>query len=178
MLIFLIGPKGSGKSHIGRLLEARLGVHFFHVEPLWKAYYADCKAQGREPTIAEGIERIRPAIFSSLEGHPHICIETTGASREILEDLLRLCERADTLLVRVNAPLPLCLERIASRDQTHQIPMDAASIRRVYELGSELDLPFDLMLENIALTPEEVLEPFMAFLNGEESRLRQSRVLH
>src|SRR5581483_2137799 len=25
-----IGPKGSGKSHIGRLLEARCGLHFFH----------------------------------------------------------------------------------------------------------------------------------------------------
>src|SRR5688572_13495016 len=37
MFVILVGAKGSGKSHIGRILEARLGVHFFHVEPLWLA---------------------------------------------------------------------------------------------------------------------------------------------
>jgi shikimate kinase len=34
MFIVLVGPKGSGKSHIGRTLERELGVLFFHVEPV------------------------------------------------------------------------------------------------------------------------------------------------
>lgn len=41
MLILLIGPKGSDKSHIGRILELSLGGHFFHVETLWMAYNAE-----------------------------------------------------------------------------------------------------------------------------------------
>jgi len=164
MLVLLIGPKGSGKSHIGRLLEARLGVCFFHVEPLWMAYYEECTRDARQPMIAEGITRVHPAIAAALERHQHVCVETTGASPEILDGLLHLGKQAGLLLARVKAPLSLCMERIMSRDQTCQIPMEPDKIRRVYELGESLDLPFAIELENIALTDEQVLEPFSLIL--------------
>ena len=51
MLVILVGPKGSGKSHLGRLLERRFGIHFFHVEPLWMRYDADSQAAGLQPAI-------------------------------------------------------------------------------------------------------------------------------
>jgi shikimate kinase len=60
MLVLLVGPKGSGKSHIGRILEQQLGVSFFHVEPLWMSYYAECQASGRQPVITEGIAKVLP----------------------------------------------------------------------------------------------------------------------
>lgn len=66
MFILLVGPKGSGKSHIGRIIERRLGVHFFHVEPLWMAYHAQCKSLGRKPTVAEGIRAVHPKIAEAL----------------------------------------------------------------------------------------------------------------
>ena len=80
MLIVLIGPKGSGKSYIGRTIEARLGVHFFHVEPLWLEYHAECKASNREPVISEGIAKVHPVLMRALETCVHVCVETTGAS--------------------------------------------------------------------------------------------------
>ena len=58
MFGILLGPNGSGKSHIGHILDARLGVHFSHVEPLWMAYHRDCQGDGREPDIAGGIARV------------------------------------------------------------------------------------------------------------------------
>jgi chloramphenicol 3-O-phosphotransferase len=164
MLIVLVGPKGSGKSHIGRLLEAERGVHFFHVEPLWMAYHAACRANGRAPSLAEGIGHVHPALAAAVERHRHVCVETTGASREILGDLLRRAGPARPLLVNVRAPLQLCLDRIASRDQTHQIPLDAASIRHVDALSRALDLPFDLVIDNVALSPEAILQPFARLL--------------
>ena len=164
MLILLIGPKGGGKSHIGRLLEARSGVHFFHVEPHWMAYHEECARLGRERSIAEGIRRVRPAITEALQRHRHVCIETTGASREILDDLLSFGADHPLLLARIHAPLPVCLERIAARDQTHQIPMDEAGIRKVYELGAVLDLSFDLTLENTSLSDAQIVEAFAPYL--------------
>lgn len=161
MLILLIGPKGSGKSHIGRLLEARLGVHFFHVEPHWMSYYAECAAAGRPVSIAEGIERVHPLIADALATRAHVCVETTGASAEILDDLLSFKERFDLLLVQVEAPLSLCLERIAARDQASQIPMQEADIRKVYALSTSVDLPFDIVLENVALAEEQILRSFI-----------------
>jgi dephospho-CoA kinase len=123
MLIVLVGPKGSGKSHVGRVLERRLGVHFFHVEPLWMAYYAACRAAGREPAIPEGIAAVHPRIAAALAAHRDVCVETTGASPEILHALLELAPPAATRVVRVTAPLDRCLERIVTRDQTPNVTL-------------------------------------------------------
>jgi len=120
MFIVLVGPKGSGKTHIGRVLESRLGVHFFHVEPHWMAYYAECKAGGQAPVIAGGIAGVHPRIRDALSVHAHVCVETTGASTEILGALLALSDPAQTLVARITAPLQLCMERVATRDQTEQ----------------------------------------------------------
>ena len=103
MFVLLVGPKGSGKSHIGRILEARHGVHFFHVEPLWLAYYDECEASGRRPVVSQGMDRVRPALVRALEEHVHVSVETTGASPEILEGLLSLRPRPETLVARVRA---------------------------------------------------------------------------
>jgi shikimate kinase len=34
-VVMLIGPKGSGKTHIGTVLEKRKGIKFLRVEPIW-----------------------------------------------------------------------------------------------------------------------------------------------
>lgn len=165
MFVLLIGPKGSGKSHIGRLLERHLGVHFFHVEPLWMAYYADCKAAGQEPEIPEGIRVVHPRIQEALATYQHVCVETTGASPEILNDLLSLAPPKDTLTVRLVVPLEVCLERVASRDQTHQIPMDVEGIKKVYHLSASAEVNPTLVIENLALSEAEIVSVFESRIN-------------
>jgi shikimate kinase len=165
MLIPLVGPKGSGKSHIGRTLERQLGVHFFHVEPLWMSYYAECRAAGREPSIAEGIARVHPRIVDALGTHEHVCVETTGAAAEILGDLLSLAQPSKTLVARVAAPLELCLERIAARDESNQIPMDIETIRKVYALSGAATVPTGLTLRNEGLGEAEIVSMFRNALN-------------
>lgn len=157
MLILLIGPKGSGKSHIGRLLESELNIRFFHVEPLWIKYYVECREAGREPSVSEGISQIHPAVSAALRLHGNVCVETTGASKEIIDDLLLRTGESNTLLIKISAPITLCLERIRSRDQKYQIPMAESDIRKMYALSQSLDLQFDLRFENITLAPEEIV---------------------
>ena len=157
MFVILVGPKGSGKSYIGRILEARLGVHFLHVEPLWKAYHRDCEANGRQPVIAEGIARVHPVIARAL-AHSHVCVETTGASPEILDALLSLMPRSEILMVRVTAPLELCLQRILARDQTDQIPVETDVVRRVHALSESLRLDADVTLDNVQLAEDEIVK--------------------
>lgn len=166
MFVLLVGPKGSGKSHIGRILEKHLGVHFFPVEPLWMRYHAECREAGRTPVLSEGIARVHPRIVEALQKYEHVCVETTGASVEILEDLLALQPPSKTRLVRVNAPLEICLERIAARDQTHQIPMDVEAIRQVYALSEAASLQPDLTLENISLDEAEIVALFQKILQS------------
>ena len=158
MLILLVGPKGSGKSYIGRLLQSALGIHFCPVEPLWMAYHAACKEAGKEPTIAEGIAVVHPLIAKALAEHTHVSVETTGASAEILTDLLALGHDAGLLLVRLQVPLETCLERIARRDQRQQIPLATEAIKEVYRLSVALDLPVDVVIENCELEDEQILK--------------------
>jgi len=158
--VLLVGPKGSGKSHIGRVLERRLGAHFFHVEPLWMAYYAECRRAGREPSIPEGIARVHPRIADALRAGDLVCVETTGASHEILEGLLSLAPPSERLAVRVSAPLEVCLERIAARDPSMQIPMDAATIRKVHALSETADFPSAFTVTNVGLTDDEIADAF------------------
>jgi hypothetical protein len=65
----------------------------------------------------------------------HVCVETTGASIDILAGLLALAPAADTLKVLVRAPFDLCLRRIGARASTGQIPMDEEGVRRVHQLS-------------------------------------------
>jgi shikimate kinase len=157
MLVLLVGPKGSGKSHIGRVLERRLGIHFFHVEPLWMDYHTECAAAGRAPSIAEGVNLIHPRIRQALAAHAHVCVETTGASAEIYDGLTSLVPEGEALVVRITAPLEVCLERIASRDQAHQIQLDIESIERVYDLSHRAAVDAALVLENCELSETEIV---------------------
>jgi aspartate racemase len=170
VLILLVGPKGSGKSHIGRTLERKLGVVFFHVEPLWMDYYAECKSAGREPAITEGIARVHPRVAAALASGSDVCVETTGASPEILDDLLRIGSAAQRLVARVDAPLELCLRRIAGRDQANQIPLDLETIRKVHALSVAAPLQPDLTLDNIGLAEDDIVSAFAHALAAHRSR--------
>ena len=161
MLVLLVGPKGSGKSHIGRLLESRLGIRFFHVEPHWLAYHAACKTSGVPVRIEAGIAQIHPLLETFLAQEQHVCVETTGASPEILSDLRSIGSRHGLFTARITAPLEVCLHRIHSRVPTHQIPMDEAGVERVYHLSTAADVPADVHLENHDLTDEQILRPFI-----------------
>jgi shikimate kinase len=169
MFILIVGHKGSGKSHIGRKLEKHLGILFFHVEPEWMSYYAECQASGRQPLISEGVARLHPLLVDALRTHEHVCVETTGASAEILNDWLSLTPPSNTLIVRVSAPLELCLERIVARDQTNQVAMDVESIRQVHALSEVGHLQADLTLENVELSEAEIISLFKSALTRASS---------
>lgn len=142
MFVALVGPKGSAKSHIGRILDHHLGVHFFHVEPLWMAYHAQCRASGREVNIPDGILAVH----------------------QILGDLLSLSPPESTLVVRTTAPLDVCLQRIATRDQTNQIPLDVETIRWVHGMSTSLEMPAAVTLENASLSEVEIVSAVLAVM--------------
>ena len=89
-----------------------------------------------------------------------MCVETTGASPEILEGLLSVRPCADIIVARVYAPLEVCLQRISGRDQTNQIPMEMDAIRVVHALSESLQLPADITLHNVRLEATEIARMF------------------
>jgi hypothetical protein len=105
MFVLLVRPKGSGKSHIGRTLESISVSCSSTSSRSGSTIYAECQAAGRQPMLSEGVGRVHPLIAAALRSHEHVCVETTGASAEILDDLLSLEEPSKRLVARVRAPL-------------------------------------------------------------------------
>lgn len=170
LLVVLTGPKGCGKSHIGRVLDSRLGVSFVDVEPLWAGYYSACKANGRAATPQEGIALIIPVLLRDLESRDHVSIETTGAAPEIVERLLGAWPRSDTLVAHVRAPLDLCLKRIAARSPSAHIPVDEIDIRAIHELSLAASSRADLIVDNLTLTEGEITALFRRYIPGTTER--------
>jgi shikimate kinase len=165
MLIVLVGPKGSGKSHVGRVLERTFGVRFVHVEPLWMRYYAECERADRAPDVPEGIARVHPRISEALATSENVCVETTGASAEILDALLSLTPAPERIVVRVTAPLELCLRRIAARDPTHHVPVPHELIEKIHAMSLSGAIEADFTLENDGLPAAAIAERFRPFLS-------------
>lgn len=127
------------------------------MEPLWKAYFERCASSGIPPDIGVGIGEVHPVIRRALAEFRHVAVETTGASQPILADLLNLAPRDQTLIVRVEAPLELCLARIASRDAAAHIPADEATIRRVHALSEAVDIAPDIEISNVDVSEHVLL---------------------
>ena len=140
---------------------------FFSCRTTLDVYYAKCKEAAREPSIPEGISFVHPHVIEALRINKNVCVETTGASPEILNDLLSLTQSSNTLVVRVAAPLQLCLERIGSRDQTNQIPMDTETIRKVHALSDAAEIQPSFVLDNtLPLSDVEIIAMFKTRSNS------------
>lgn len=70
---------------------------------------------------------MHPVLARALDEHADVCVETTGASAEILDALRSLRSRSDTIIARLTAGLNLSLQRIYARDQSDQIPLDSVA---------------------------------------------------
>ena len=125
------------------------------------AYLSECRETGRLPVIPEGIARIHPEIRQALAEHRSMSVETTGASQEILDGLMRLCPREKMIIVRISAPADLCLQRAEPRKSTHQIPLDAETINAMSDAAW---VDADLQITNEALSDEEIVAAFREHL--------------
>lgn len=156
-VFILIGPKGAGKSHIGRLLQQEMGIQFIDVEPIFLAYRQAYRQETVEAELREPLRRIRASIDELLQTHEAISFETTAATPLLLEFISELKRQYTTCLIRVNAPLDICLDRVASRDQTVHLPAPEELVTKVYEITTGLRLDFDVELDNVGLSDAAIL---------------------
>lgn len=147
-LLILVGPKGSGKTTLGRMLEQRLGACFVHVEPIAQRVLAECEGVLDERCARRTIHAILEELTTEAAHHDLLILESTGASSETAAFFDALRARFEVLFVRVHAQRATCDARLKSRDQSDHVPLPDALISRMYELSSGLSLPWDLELDN------------------------------
>jgi shikimate kinase len=147
-LIVLVGPKGAGKTTLGRMLEAGLGARFVEIEAIAKRVLVESGGK-----IDEGYaKRAFAAIVAHLDGLPDplMVIETTGASTGTVDFLAALRARHTVHLVRVDVRAEICDARLTARDASRHIAVPPGLVREMYLRSSSLTLPWpwDLVLDN------------------------------
>ncbi len=146
-VIVLVGPKGAGKSTIGRFLAAELGISFLDVEPLFLEVRArlgpshpDLERQGFESVLAD--------LKDALACCDTVCFDSTGASVHFPWLLSELGKLARVVPVRVLADPAQCVERIRGRDAAVHIPVAAEHIERINAIAARVALFWAAEIDN------------------------------
>jgi shikimate kinase len=164
-LVFaLIGPKGSGKTHIGFLLEKKCGIKFLNVEKMGIDNIPKSKLTGME-LIKEGFHFEELEIDRILSTQDAVAFENTGAHMYFYVVLERLRSKYDVKLVKVFSPLETCYSRIKQRDAGAQIPISDDMVRSINERAAEVDLKWHLTVDNSEMpSDEKIASMFRALL--------------
>ncbi len=147
-LLVLVGPKGAGKSEIGRMIESRFNAHFVDVERIAIRVLRSMGGIIDETYARRAFEDITHAIRAVETDHAAIVIETTGASDETVGFLDRLSSRYEVCLIKIGASAETCAERVRTRNQSKQISVSDDLIRTMHARSEALALPWNIEIDN------------------------------
>jgi adenylate kinase family enzyme len=148
ILLMLIGPKGAGKTHLARMIEAHWGAPYLHIEPIWQELQRERSDFGSPAYIEAGLQRVLDYVATELARQPLAVLDGTGAFPAFAGYLARLQELAEVKLIKLIVPPDICLQRVQTRDQTQQVQMDLAAVAQMNVLSAALELPWHLVLHN------------------------------
>lgn len=155
----LVGPKGSGKTTLGRMLGDEPGAHFLEVELIAKRVLQESGGTVDESYARRAFEAIADEVLAISESHRILVLETTGASTETKAFIERLSQHHRVRLIRVHARAETCARRIARRDPSRQVEVSAELIRVMHARTEALQLGWHLELDNDPpLSRDEVLD--------------------
>ena len=155
-VLVLVGPKGSGKTYVGTLINKELGVRFLRVEPIFLENMHSSHLTGTA-LDEEGYSKVLREIDSVLTRESCVVIESTGASEAFHAFLHALRLRYKVTLVSIRAPLDRCLERVRNRDRTMHIPVSDDRAAEINARAAMVRLPWDLEIDNGGPASTEVI---------------------
>jgi shikimate kinase len=82
-LFMLIGPKGSGKTHIGTLVDQYTDIAFLRVEPIWLILQPD----------EDGWKKVEAVIDAMFEKQNKVMIESLGIGEGFVKFHASLAEK-------------------------------------------------------------------------------------
>lgn len=138
ILFMLIGPKGSGKTHIGRLVDQYTDIAFLSVEPIWLALKPN----------EDGWEQVETLIDEMFQKNDKVMIESLGAGHAFSKFHASLAQKYSMRMIRVYANLETCFSRIKTRNAAQHIPVPDDKITEYNRIAAGVSYNWDLEIDN------------------------------
>jgi len=143
-LYMLIGPKGSGKTHIGTLVNQHTDIVFLRVEPIWLAL-----APGED-----GWKKVEAAIDALFQRHYKVMVESLGVGEGFHSLYVALAEKYPIKLIRVYADLETCFTRVKNRNNVEHIAVSDDKVIEFNRIAATVSYAWDLEINNNELLPD------------------------
>lgn len=143
----LVGPKGSGKSHIGKRLEATLGIQFLQVEPLLLAHIKRF-GQPAEGLPRHGFDIEEQALHDILKTQHAVIFESTGSSEYFPSVITNLRATYLVKLIRIHCPLDICFARVQNRDIEGHFQVSDEMVHAINARANIVCFDWDLEIHN------------------------------
>lgn len=157
-LFMLIGPKGSGKTHIGTLVNRHTDIVFLRVEPIWLGLDLD----------EDGWKKVEAVIDTTFQQHSKVMIESLGIGAGFSRFHTSLAGKYAIKLIRVYADLETCLTRVKTRNNVDHIAVSDARVAELNQIASAVNYDWDLEINNNDLATDKDIVDAIQLINGIE----------
>ncbi len=157
VIYLLIGPKGSGKSLIGSLMDDNLGIKFIRVEDLVKAVRRDRKIMDQS-YIKEAFQTIENGVREALDNYDKVVFESVGLTDSFDQMLKNLRRDFSVVTIRILANEDLCLQRVKTRDQSIHINISDDEVNGINRQIKGKDIKTDYILTNENKSANQLIE--------------------
>lgn len=154
----LIGPKGSGKTHIGTLVNQRTDIVFLRVEPIWLGLKPD----------ENGWNKVEAAIDAMFQKQDKVMIESLGIGEGFVKLHASLAEKYSIKMIRVYADLETCFSRVKTRNNAEHIPVSDDRVAEFNKIASAVTYDWDLEINNNDPASDEDIIEAIQSINGVE----------
>ena len=138
ILYMLIGPKGSGKTYIGTLVEKKTDISFLRVENIWLTLNSK----------EDGWLKVEQTIDKAFESCNKLMIENLGAGQGFHRFYVSLKVKYNIKLVRVFSDLDVCLDRVMSRENKNHIPVSDTKVAEYNKIAAQVKLDWAIEINN------------------------------
>jgi predicted ABC-type ATPase len=156
-IYLLLGPKGSGKSYIGDLINGQFLLRFIRVEDWAKKVKKDREIDD-EAYIKEFFQVIENVIREELTKHDNIVFESTGLSDDFDMMFNSLKRDFNVKSISIIAQDELCLSRVRTRDQSIQVDVSDDQVERINKQVKDKGIIADFSITNNDKTDLELID--------------------
>ena len=137
-LFMLVGPKGSGKTHIGMLVNQHTDIVFLRVEPIWLGLKLD----------EDGWKKVEAAIDAMFQKQDKAMIESLEIGEGFGKFHASFAEKYSIKMIRVYANLETCFTRVKTRNNVEHIPVSDDKVEEFNKIASAVTYDWDLEINN------------------------------